>query len=255
MAKLLKHILLDILNNKIVIVYTIVLAAFSWSVFGLEDNTAKGILTLLNILLLIVPLVASLFATIYLYNSNEFIELLLSQPVKRSLIWKSLFAGLSGSLSIAFLLGVAIPVLLFAELSTALVMIASGLFLTVIFVSIAFLANVFTRDKAKGIGLAIMGWLYFALLFDAIVLFLFFQFADYPIEKVVVLLSALSPIDLCRINILLHLDVSAMMGYTGAIFRDYFGAGGGLILSSTLLLLWAFVPFYISLIRFKNKDL
>ncbi|HPZ89359.1 MAG TPA: ABC transporter permease, partial [Flavihumibacter sp.] len=116
------------------------------------------------------------------------------------------------------------------------------------------LANVFTRDKAKGIGLAIMGWLYFALLFDAIVLFLFFQFADYPIEKVVVLLSALSPIDLCRINILLHLDVSAMMGYTGAIFRDYFGAGG-LILSSTLLLLWAFVPFYISLIRFKNKDL
>ncbi|HPZ89454.1 MAG TPA: ABC transporter permease, partial [Flavihumibacter sp.] len=160
MAKLLKHILLDILNNKIVIVYTIVLAAFSWSVFGLEDNTAKGILTLLNILLLIVPLVASLFATIYLYNSNEFIELLLSQPVKRSLIWKSLFAGLSGSLSIAFLLGVAIPVLLFAELSTALVMIASGLFLTVIFVSIAFLANVFTRDKAKGIGKAILLWLY-----------------------------------------------------------------------------------------------
>ncbi len=36
-------------------------------------------------------------------------------------------------------------------------------------------------------------------------------------------LSALNPIDLSRILILLQLDVSAMMGYTGAVFKDFFG--------------------------------
>ncbi len=255
MNKLLKHILLDILHNKTVIVYTITLAAFSWTVFGLENNAAKGMLTLLNILLLIIPLVSSLFSTIYLYNSAEFIELLVSQPIKRTAIWKSLFAGLAASLSLAFLAGAGIPILLYAEPVTAWVMIGSGILLTLVFTAVAFLACVLTRDKAKGIGVSIMLWLYFALLFDAIVLFLFFQFADYPIEKLVVLLCALSPIDLCRVVLLLHLDVSAMMGYTGAVFRDYFGTGGGLALSATLLLLWIIVPFYISLARFKNKDL
>ncbi|MBW7951125.1 MAG: ABC transporter permease, partial [Chitinophagaceae bacterium] len=103
--------------------------------------------------------------------------------------------------------------------------------------------------------ISIMLWLYFALLFDGLVLFLFFQFADYPIEKVVVLLSALSPVDLSRILILLRLDVSAMMGYTGAVFQQYFGSSWGLLVSFGLLCLWVFVPFYISLRKFKRKDL
>ena len=112
-----------------------------------------------------------------------------------------------------------------------------------------------TRDKAKGIGIAIMTWLYFALLFDGLVLFLLFQFSDYPIENAMVGVTALSPIDLARIQILLHLDVSAMMGYTGAIFKDFFGTTVGLIVSFLLLCLWAVIPFFISLRKFNRKDL
>jgi Cu-processing system permease protein len=100
-----------------------------------------------------------------------------------------------------------------------------------------------------------MTWLYFALLFDGMVLFLLFQFSDYPIENAMVGVTALSPIDLARIQILLHLDVSAMMGYTGAIFKDFFGTSLGLIVSFLLLCLWAIVPFFISLKKFKTKDL
>lgn len=255
MTRILRYIALDILKNKIVIAYTIMLALFSWSAFGLEDNASKGALTVLNIVLLTVPLVSVLFTTIYVYNSNEFIELLVSHPVKRSMIWKSLFAGLSASLVLAYLLGAGIPLLLFADPGTAAVMIVSGSFLSAIFAAVAFLAAVLTRDKAKGIGVAIMLWLYFALLFDGLVLFLFFQFSDYPIEKLVVLLSALSPIDLSRILVLLHLDVSAMMGYTGAIFKTYFGSFQGLFMSFGLLLLWVAVPFLLSLRSFIKKDL
>lgn len=255
MIRILKYVALDILKNKIVIAYTVMLALFSWSAFSLEDNVSKGLLTLLNIILLTVPLVSVLFTTIYVYNSNEFIELLVSHPVKRSKIWKALFTGMSLSMVVAYIIGTGIPLLLFADLLTALMMIVAGSLLSVIFVAIAFLSSILTRDKAKGIGVSIMSWLYFALLFDGLVLFLFFQFSEYPIEKFVVVLSSLSPIDLTRILILLRLDVAAMMGYTGAIFQDYFGSNWGLLLSFGLLVLWIAVPFYLSLRRFKKKDL
>lgn len=253
--QLLKYVMLDILKNRIVIAYTVMLALFSWSAFGLEDNADKGLLTVLNIVLLVVPLVSLLFATIYTYNSSEFIELLVSHPVRRSMIWKSLFIGLSVNMVFAYLLGAGIPILLFADNYTALFMLLSGCCLSVIFVALALLACILARDKAKGIGLSLMLWLYFSLLFDGLVLFLFLQFADYPVEKVVVALSALSPVDLCRILILLHLDASAMMGYTGAVFKSFFGTNWGLTVSVGLLMLWIAVPFYISLKKFEKMDL
>lgn len=255
MNRIIKIILLDILKSKIVIAYTLVLAVLSWSSFALEDNSAKGILTILNVILFTVPLVSILFATIYLYNSAEFIELLLSQPIKRKKIWISLFIGLSLSMILAFFIGAGIPLLLNSFDSIGFMMIAIGCLISVIFTALAFLSSIVTRDKAKGIGIAIMTWLFFALIFDGLVLFLLFQFQDYPIENAMVGMTALSPIDLARIQILLHLDVSAMMGYTGAIFKDFFGTSLGLIVSFGLLALWAIIPFIISLKKFNKKDL
>lgn len=255
MNRIIKIIFLDILKNKIVLAYTLILALLSWSSFGLEDNSAKGLLTILNVILFTVPLVSILFATIYLYNSSEFIELLLSQPVKRKKIWLSLFLGLSLSMVAAFFIGAGIPLLINAPDSVGIMMIVVGCLISIIFVALAFLSSILTRDKAKGIGIAIMTWLYFALLFDGMVLFLLFQLSDYPIEKAMVAVTALSPIDLARIQILLQLDVSAMMGYTGAIFKDFFGTTIGLTVSFALLCLWIIIPFYFSLKKFKNKDL
>lgn len=255
MNRIIKIILLDILKNKIVLGYTFILAILSWSSFALEDNSAKGLLTILNVILFTVPLVSILFATIYLYNSSEFIELLLSQPVKRQKIWFSLFIGLASSMVFSFLVGAGIPLVINSPDSVGFMMLIVGCLVSVIFVALAFLSSILTRDKAKGIGIAIMIWLYFALLFDGMVLFLLFQFADYPIETAMVGITALSPIDLARIQILLHLDVSAMMGYTGAIFKDFFGTALGLTVSFLLLCLWAIIPFFISLRKFNRKDL
>ncbi|MBX2921890.1 MAG: ABC transporter permease subunit [Chitinophagaceae bacterium] len=255
MRRILKYVILDIIKNKTVIAYTIMLSLFSWGTFALEDNASKSLLSLLNIVLLIVPLMSVLFATIYVYNSSEFIELLVSQPVKRSKIWNALFTGLSISLIIAYVAGVGVPLLLFSDTGTALIMIAAGSLLSAIFVAIAFLSSILTRDKAKGIGISIMLWLYFSLLFDGLVLFLFFQFSDYPIEKIVVVLSALSPVDLFRILVLLQLDISDMMGYAGAVFEKFFGNQWGLLISFSLLVLWIIVPFYLSLKKFKKQNL
>ncbi len=255
MNRIIKIILLDIVKNKIILAYTLILAVLSWSSFALEDNSAKGILTILNVILFTVPLVSILFSTIYLYNSSEFIELLLSQPIKRRKIWLSLFFGLSLAMVFAFFVGAGIPLLINSPDGVGLMMLVVGCLISLVFVALAFLSSIMTRDKAKGIGISIMTWLYFALLFDGMVLFLLFQFSDYPVENAMVGVTALSPIDLARIQILLHLDVSAMMGYTGAIFKDFFGTSVGLFVSFLLLCLWVFVPFFISLRKFNRKDL
>jgi Cu-processing system permease protein len=245
----------DILQSRILVVYTLILLVTALSLFGLEDNVNKGILSLLNIVLILVPLFSIIFSTIYIYNSAEFIELLVSQPLRRRSLWLSFLIGLSVSLSLAFIIGIGIPILIFKINIVGLLMMLVGVLLSIIFVTIALLAAVQIRDKAKGIGMAIFLWMYFSLLFDGFVLFLLFQFADYPLEKPMIFVSALNPIDLGRILILLQLDISAMMGYTGAIFKDFFGTIWGLFFSFFILGLWIFVPSYFSTRKFNRKDL
>jgi Cu-processing system permease protein len=255
MKKIIKYVIIDILRNKIMLAYTLFLLIISLSIFNLEDNSSKGLLSLLNIILIIVPLVSMLFSAIYVYNSAEFLELLVSQPLKRRSIWLSIFSGLACSFVFAFFIGAGIPILLYEATATGFMMLGTGLLLSVIFVSIAMLAAVITRDKAKGIGVTILLWLYFALIFDGLVLFMLFQFADYPMEKIMVGVSALNPIDLSRIMILLKFDVSALMGYTGAIFKNFFGTQAGLILAFFVLVVWIVLPLWLSVIKFGRKDL
>ena len=255
MQKIVKYVLLDILRNKIELAYTVLLLVISYSAFSLQDNPSKGILSLLNLILIIVPIVSIIFSTIYVYNLSEFIELLLSQPLKRVTIWMSIFIGLAISMSLAFFLGCGIPALIFSPNGIGFLIVTMGLLITIIFVSLALLASVLTRDKAKGIGISILLWFYFAIIFDGLVLFLLFQFMDYPMEKPLIFLSFLNPIDLARIMILLKLDISALMGATGAVFHDFFGQRVGLVASSTIMTAWAFLPLWWSVRHFNRKDL
>ncbi len=253
--KIVKYVVTDLLRNRTILGYTLLLLALSLGIFMMEDNADKSIASLLHVVLFVVPLVSIVFSTIYLYNSSEFIALLVSQPLKRQSIWLSIFLGLGTVMLLSFFVGVGIPTLLYAGNPSGMTLIAGGLLLSLIFVSIAMWTAVRIRDKSKGIGLAIILWLYFALIFDALLLFLLFQFADYPIENIMIGISMLNPIDITRILILLEIDLSAMMGYTGAVFREFFGTSGGMLLTLTVMLLWIFIPVGLSLRYFKHKDL
>lgn len=250
-----KFVIIDILKNRIILIYTLILCVFSWSIFSLEDNTSKGIMSLLNVILLTVPLVSIIFGNIYMYNSTEFIELLVSQPVKRSAIWSSLFLGLTLALNTSFFIGIGLPVLLFVPSMTGITVIFSGMLITTVFVSIAMLCAILMRDKARGIGLSIMIWLFLSLIYDGLVLFFMFQYADYPIEKPMAILAASNPIDLARIQVLLQVDVAVLMGYTGAIFKKMFGTSIGLMVSLFIMFLWIMLPYLLSLRLFNKKDL
>jgi Cu-processing system permease protein len=255
MGKIVKYILIDILRNKVVLGYTLLLLVISCSVYMLDDNPVKGTLSLLNIVLIIVPLVSIVFSTTYFYNSYEFIELLLSQPVRRNALVTSIYGGLALALTLAFVIGCGIPLIVFAPGLTGITMMLAGIGLTLVFTAFAVLASVYTRDKAKGIGVAIMLWLYFAIIYDVLVLFVLFSFSDYPLEKPMIFLSALNPVDQARIMILLQLDISAIMGYTGAVFKEFVGTTTGAFYAAGVVLLWAVLPLWLAVRKFSTKDL
>jgi len=100
-----------------------------------------------------------------------------------------------------------------------------------------------------------MLWFYFALIYDGLVLLVLFSFSDYPLEKLTLLLSSLNPIDLGRIFLMLQLDISALMGYTGATYKDFFGSSFGLLYTVGIMVIWAMVPLWLALRYFNRKDI
>ena len=179
--------------------------------------------------------------------STFFTELLLAQPIKRTSIFWGQYLGLSLSLALSLLIGIGVPFLFYglfrsAEIFNFLVLILDGVVLSVIFSGLAFWIALRFENRIKGFGLAVVVWLFCAVIYDGIVLLLLMFFRDYPLENVSLVASLLNPIDLSRILILLKLDISALMGYTGAVFQKFFGNSLGIGLTSLSLLLWVALP-------------
>jgi Cu-processing system permease protein len=68
-------------------------------------------------------------------------------------------------------------------------------------------------------------------------------------------LAALDPIDLGRILVLLKVDLSAMMGYSGAVYEKFFGNAAGILVALGALLAWVSVPSAFAFRAFRRKDL
>ncbi len=255
MLKIVKYVIKDIIRSRIVIAYALILLAASFGLFNLGGDVSKGLIGMLSLVLLVVPLVCLVFGTIHFYNSYEFIELLASQPLKRRTLLLGELLGVAGALSGALLFGAGLPILLYAASATGFALLGVGLILTLVFVSLAFLGAVATRDKARGVGMAMMLWFYFALLHDGMMLLIMFAFEDYPLEKPTMTMIALNPIDLGRVIILLQMDVSALMGYTGALMKDLLGTTAGITFGMGILFLWILVPLSLALWIFRRKDL
>ncbi len=255
MKTIVKYVTFDLVRNRVVIIYAIILAALATSLLNLDNNTSKGLLSIMNVTLLFVPIISILFATIYFFNSIEFIELLLSQPVKRVKVLLAEYIGLASSLSLAYVAGIGLPLLFFAAGPASFVLLVSGLLLTLIFSALALLVFVLFKDKTKGIGASIITALFFTLLFDGLLLMFIYTFSEYPIDKPIIGIVAFNPIDLGRVLMLLQLDVAVLMGYSGALFKKFLGSATGSIYSVVCMLFWVLVPVLFSIRIFRKKDL
>lgn len=256
--KIIRYEIHDLLRSKWLLAYGGFFWASSDILFRFGGSGGHVVISLMNIVLILIPLVALIFGMIYIYNSREFIELLLTQPIDRRRMFWGMYLGLAIPLSVAFTLGIAIPMVyskIEAEsLSAFLNLLVSGVVLTFIFCGLAFYFSNRFEDKIKGLGIAVLMWLFFIIIYDGLIMVLLFLFADYPLDNVSIAFSLLNPIDLGRIFLLLQLDVAALMGYTGASFSRFFGSSAGIFISLSMMLLWILIPSFAAKRLFLRKD-
>jgi Cu-processing system permease protein len=257
-TKIIRYELRDVLRSRSLIAYALFFLVVS-DVLLRFGGGARAAMSLMNVVLLLIPLVAIVFGTIYLYNAREFTELLLAQPVHRRQLFAGQYLGLALPLAAAFVTGLGVAVSLHASedpshVATLLVVAGSGVLLTFIFTAIAALIVARIDDKVRGIGAAIGIWLACTVIYDGLVMLGLMTFADYPLERPALALMIANPIDLARVLILMRLDVSALMGYTGAVFEKFFGSAGGTALALLALVVWTGVPLLLGARRFQRKD-
>jgi len=259
MFKILKYSFFDLVRSRWSYIYFLFYLVLAFVLLFLNHDLSKAVITLMNVIIVLVPLIGTIFGVMYYYNSREFTELLLAQPLKRNSIFLGQYLGISISLSLSLLLGIGIPFLFYGLFTSAAIwdfslLLLTGVFLTFIFVALAFNISLSNENKIKGFGYAVLMWLFLAVIYDGIFLLSLILFEDYPLDKLSLLGTLLNPVDLSRTLILLKLDISALLGYTGAVFKQFFGTNLGLIVSIGVLFAWVIVPVFRIVRKAKKKD-
>lgn len=225
---------------------------------GSQPLQASG--SLLSLVLLLVPVFSLIFGSVSFMETLGFMELMTAQPIKRSEVYIGKCLGLAFSLSVFFLIGMGLALLLKVNYNsegaeTLFILLLLGVGLSFIFVSFSFfLANLSNR-KEMVFGLVLSLWFYFFILHDLIMFGIVVSFGDYPLEWLILIMSALNPIDISRVVITLHMDLSSLMGASGALVHDFFGGIRGMGLGMFMLFLWFIFPLFFGLQLFKKRNL
>jgi len=259
MFKILKYSFYDLMRSRWSYVYFAFYLLLGIVLLFLNSDLSKAVITLMNVIIVLVPLIGTIFGVMYYYNSKEFTELLLAQPLKRSSIFLGQYLGVALSLSMSLVLGLGIPFVFYGlfksnDIWDFSLLLITGTFLTFIFTALAFNIALSNENRIKGFGYAILLWLFLAIIYDGIFLMSLVLFEDYPLDKLSLIGTMLNPIDLSRTLILLKLDISALLGYTGAVFKQFFGTNFGLIVSLIMLSLWVVFPVLRIVFKAKKKD-
>jgi Cu-processing system permease protein len=259
MGKILKYSFYDLMRSRWSYVYFVFYLLLGFTLLFLNNDLSKAVITLMNVIIILVPLIGTIFGVMYYYNSKEFTELLLAQPLNRSSIFLGQYLGVALSLSLSLVLGIGIPFVFYGLFKSTVIwdfslLLISGTFLTFIFTSLAFNIALSNENKIKGFGYAILLWMLLAIVYDGVFLMSLIIFEDYPLDKLSLIGTILNPIDLSRTLILLKLDISALLGYTGAVFKKFFGTNYGLFVSFLSLGLWVIVPTIKIVLKSSKKD-
>lgn len=259
MLKILKYSFYDLIRSRWSYVYLLFYLLLGFVLLFLNNDLSKAVITMMNVIIILVPLISTIFGVMYYYNSQEFTELLLAQPISRKAIFFGQFLGVALSLSLSLVIGLGIPFFVYGLLASSAIwnfvmLIITGAALTIIFSGLAFNIGIRNENKIKGFGYSVLLWLFMAVIYDGLFLLSLIAFETYPLDNFSLAAIMVNPIDLSRTLILLKLDISALLGYTGAVFKSFFGTNKGILLSGLVLLFWAVWPIVTLLRKAQRKD-
>ncbi len=258
-ATLARYSALELARSWWTACYCLFFMVLAFAFFAFGEEPAQAVVSVLNVVLLVVPFVSIVMGVLSFYTAREFAELLLAQPVGRLTVFFGQYMGTAASLALAFAIGLGIPFVWYGwnareQSGTLVALLFGGILLTFIFVALAFALAVRTENRLKALGAAIFLWLFFALVYDGLILAVIVAFSSFPLEKVLLGLIILNPLDLARILILLRLDVAALMGYTGALFRQFFGSPLGIVAASACLTVWMALAVAVGASTYVRRD-
>lgn len=258
-AKILRYEFQNVGRSRWLLGIVVVLFLLTEVLFRFGGDPGKTLTSLMNVVLLLIPLMSLTLGAVYSYSSREFNEILLAQPISRTSVYLGKLTGFSGTLCLAFLAGVGLPFLIHsfglrAYAGKLITMLAVGACLVFIFSALAFYVTTRFEDRIKGLGTILVTWFVLAVVWDGLILLFINLASEYPYEPGLIGLVFLNPVDLGRVMILLQMDISALMGYTGAVFRNTFGSQSGTLLAAGAMLVYAAVPVAFGLRSFRRKD-
>ncbi len=249
----------SIRRNRGVVLFTIGTLLLTESILRLTGSAERALVSMLNLVLFLVPLVALMLGIIGWHGNREFTELLLTQPVRRTRLFLALYLAQVLPLATGFALAVAFPLIVHRTLDASVVPLAlstigSGIALTFVFGGFALLIGIRVDDRLRSVVTGLMVWLLLSVGYDALVLLVSTTFADYALERPMLALMLGNPVDLARSIIVLHSDTAALMGYTGAVLRRFLGTPLGTVSAITGLILWIVIPALIARRAFDRRD-
>jgi Cu-processing system permease protein len=230
---------------------------------GVQDF-ARTAASLVQLVLLLVPLTSLLLGVLSLASDRGAAELLYSQPVPRRTILIGRLMGLFLALVSAQAIGFGAAGLLIYSRSgdegvTGFLLVAgAAVALTAIFLGLSALiaAGNQGRGRARALAVALVVWFGLVVLFDLAALGLASLLRSGAASRVLILSVIVNPVDAVRTGTLLGLEGTAAFGaaslallrFTGGAFR------AGLILGMSVLA-WIVVPIALAARRLRRADI
>ncbi len=257
-TKVMRYEIRNVIRARTLLGYGLFFLLVSAGLVRMGGGVERALPSLVSVILLAVPLVSLVATTVFLYDARAFNELLLAQPVGRRDLFRGLYLGLTLPLAGAFLLGTGVPLALSGGWAAAAgpvtLLLAVGVVLNAVFAALGFVVAFRFQEPALGLGAALLTWLLVTVVYDGVVLLLSNALAAYPMEKPMLAAMLVNPVDLARLVALMSLDASVLLGYTGAVFRDFFGGPAGVVVAAAALIGWGVLPYLAARRRFGRMD-
>ncbi len=229
---------------------------------GVQDF-ARTAASLVELVLLLVPLTALLIGVLALAPERGAAELLFSQPVARHAILFGKVMGLFGALAAAQALGFgAAGLVIFSRaggsgLGGFALLVLGSFVLTAVFLVLAALVSSGTVGRrTRALAIALVVWFGAVVLFDVAALGVASLLPSGPASRVLIISVLANPADAVRTGALLGIEGSGAFGAASlALLRFTRGPVGAAILLAASLLVWMVVPALLAARRLDRADL
>lgn len=229
---------------------------------GVQDF-ARTAVSLVQIVLLLVPLAALVFGGLALTPERGAAELLYSQPVPRGAILLGRMLGVWLALAAAEAIGFGLAGLFMQYqagpdgLTRYGALVLTAVVITGVFLAIAtLLAGLNAGRRTRVLAAALVVWFITVVMFDVAVLGIASLLRSGSASRLLITATLINPVDAARTGSLLAIEGTAAFGAASlALLRFTGGAAMALVLIAASLVIWLVVPLVAALRALARADI